>query len=649
MINTPLQALVFSAKWPSRWSGLASTFLLTESRKEFQKNLEESLWSAVVSDDLDALEAAYQLKPSIPRLYVTNGKLALNDLREALHRGSLFRILPYDLAKTDVEIALQSAEEAAAQNFQRERLFTEAKLKNRQLEELTMGLEAHVKERTQTGQDAKNELEEKLSKANDIVRFIQELGSTKEFSEVLALLRKELKKFHRILEPHLGIQFPEGNQKIFSFRSQRVVEKTLEQAWPLSHRLRINEVEDSRYLANQWGRPFSKVLAFPMRLRSSEAILYFEHSFEQAEVEEFIAWIRDRIQSVSLTLDRMILEFELRRASFLWEQTFDGIDEPVAILDQDYQLLRCNRKFSQDLLMHQCHLHFNKLNKPCTGCPVQKAVEEQRSSIAQVRRQDSVFEVHAYPIRIGDAGRATTLVNHYVDITKSVDLQSRMIQNEKMAAIGHLAGHIAHELNNPLTGIRSLAQVLITQTQEQLQNDLQEVEKAAGRCQMIINNLLDFSKGSDNSDVRIFDLNEMVQKTLPLLKTAMGPMRSEVDLCDTVLNVKASPQLVQQVIFNLVNNACQAIKGKGLIQIRSYNDKHYVRLDVIDNGEGISPENLSRLFEPFFTTKSTGEGTGLGLSMSQQILKRFGGRIEVSSKWQQGSTFSILLPRVENP
>lgn len=646
-MNTPLQALVLCAKWPSRWSKLGSTFTFSSNRKEFQKNLENSQWSAIMSDDLEALEAAYHLKPSIPRIYLMTTKLASNSLRDILHKGALFKILQSELSETDVAQALKSAEQAAAENFQRERLFVEAKLKNRQLEGLTSGLEAHVKERTQTGLDAKVELEEKLSKANDIVRFIQELGATKEFSEVLALLRKELKKFHRILEPHLGIQFPEGSQKLFSFRSQRVVEKNLEQGWPLSHRLRINELEDSRYLANQWGRPFSKVLAFPMRLRASEAILYFEHSFEAVEVEEFIAWIRDRIQSVSLTLDRMILEFELRRASFLWEQTFDGIDEPVAILDQDYQLLRCNRKFSQDLLMHQCHLHFNKLNKPCVGCPVQKVVEQQNSLISQVRRNESVYEVHAYPIRIGDAGRATTMVNHYVDVTKSVDLQSRMIQNEKMAAIGHLAGHIAHELNNPLTGIRSLAQVLITQTQEQLQNDLHEVEKAAGRCQVIINNLLDFSKGSDNSDVRVFDLNEMVQKTLPLLKTAMGPLRSEVDLCDTVLNIKASPQLIQQVIFNLVNNACQAIKGKGLIQIRSYMDEAHVRVDIIDNGEGISPENLTRLFEPFFTTKAKGEGTGLGLSMSQQILHRFGGRIEVISQLQQGSTFSILFPQVK--
>lgn len=644
MTAAHLQALVLSSKWPGHWSTLEPSFSFVKTREEFQDQFEKNFWSAVISDDLEILEAAYDLRPSIPRIYLMNTKLALNNLREILHKGSLFKVLQIDLSDSDMGKVLRSAEDEAAKNFQRERLFVEAKLKNRQLEELTSGLEEHVKERTQTGQDAKLELEDKLSKANDIVRFIQELGATKEFAEVLTLLRKELKKFHRILEPHLGIQFPQGNQKLFSFRSQRVVEKDLEQPWPLSQRLGINEVEDSRYLANQWGRPFSKVLAFPMRLRSSEAILYFEHSFEAVEIEEFIAWIRDRIQSVSLTLDRMILEFELRRASFLWEQTFDGIDEPVAILDQDYQLLRCNRKFSQDLLMHQCHLHFNKLGKPCLGCPVQKVVDNQQSSIAQVRRNEEVFEVHAYPIRIGDSGRATTLVNHYVDITKSVDLQSRMIQNEKMAAIGHLAGHIAHELNNPLTGIRSLAQVLITQSQDQLQNDLTEVEKAAGRCQVIINNLLDFSRGSDNSDVRVFDLNEMVQKTLPLLKTAMGHINSEIDLCEDVLNVKASPQLIQQVIFNLVNNACQAIEEKGLIQIRSYVDGAYVRLDVVDNGVGISPENLGRLFEPFFTTKPSGAGTGLGLSMSQQILNRFGGRIEVSSQLGEGSTFSILLP-----
>jgi signal transduction histidine kinase len=230
-----------------------------------------------------------------------------------------------------------------------------------------------------------------------------------------------------------------------------------------------------------------------------------------------------------------------------------------------------------------------------------------------------------------------------------------MVQGEKMAAIGLLAGNIAHELNNPLTGIRSLAQVLLGElaekrpVPEQLVEDMMEVEKAASRSQRIIENLLDFSRGgTEQKQVRI-SLNEIVRRTLPMLKTSIREHRSEILLSDEEGMVRVEPHLMQQVVFNLVNNACQAMHDPGQITIRTEvivdsASRRWCNLHVIDTGTGIPQEILESIFEPFFTTKERGKGTGLGLSMSKSVIEKFGGDIQVKSEVGVGTEFVVRLP-----
>jgi signal transduction histidine kinase len=266
-----------------------------------------------------------------------------------------------------------------------------------------------------------------------------------------------------------------------------------------------------------------------------------------------------------------------------------------------------------------------------------------------VRHNELIFENLSYPIALNKGEQPTNIVNHYVDVTLSHNLQKQMIQNEKMAAIGHLAGHIAHELNNPLTGIRSLSQVILPQLDKATNTykDLLEVEKAAERCQLIIKNLLEFSSGALSR--QHVSLNEIVQRTLPLLKTAMSPFQHQLNLSDENVLVDVEPQLMQQVFFNLVKNACQAMDENGTLSIETrvspVDDR--AELVVSDTGSGMTPEIKQHIFDFFFTTKSQGQGTGLGLSMSKSIVDQFGGEIDVESKLGEGSRFSVRLPRVK--
>lgn len=610
---------------------------------------------------MDLLAKAKVVSPSSTRILLLT-ESDPTEVARALNQTATFRVLKMDISDSEFEAHLSAALDHHHRLISEKRLLQEVRKQNRQLQEMTENLERLVRERTQSVADSKREIEKKVARIRNLIRFTKDLAGMVAVEELLLLVRRELRKFHKLGDPLLAVTSIYQRPKILYFQGARVHEKNAAQLWSNSVRLRINEHTDSKYLADQFGRPFVKVISFPLVIRQSKeeggedtppATLFFEHSLNSEEVDAFLSFISERLQPVSIALDRVLLEFEMKNVSYLWEHTFDGIDEPVAIVDTDYKLLRCNRHFSNDLIQRECHRGFQNKSEICQGCPVKASLASVTPQVGQVRRNCETYEVHSYPIVFSEDTHPTTVVNHYVDVTKAQDLQGRMIQNEKMAAIGHLAGNIAHELNNPLTGIRSLAQLLIKELEpsSNLYSDLVEVEKAASRSQSIINNLLEFSKGGAEERVRTVELNAIVERTLPLLKTAMGNFSCDIDLTEQSTRIRIESQLIQQVVFNLVNNACQAMSERGEIKIRTRvieGPKKEVELRVEDSGEGIAQEVIHSIFDPFFTTKSEGKGTGLGLSMSRNIIRNFGGEITVESELGKGSCFYVRLPWSED-
>jgi signal transduction histidine kinase len=348
-----------------------------------------------------------------------------------------------------------------------------------------------------------------------------------------------------------------------------------------------------------------------------------------------------------MALDRVLLENQLSSFSYRWERTFDSMKDPIAIVDIDYEVVRANKKFA--VIGHEkCHESFAGSKRVCPGCPVAHALKEKTPESGQIKVGPRTYQVYSYPIASEDGGRSTTVVNQYVDITESRELYLKVLQSEKMGAIGKLAGHIAHELNNPLTGLRSLAQVLLHEAPkgESLYSDLVEIEKAAVRSQKIIKNLLEFSQNEAQPQALI-SVDEIVEKTLPMLKTALRLHRFQLHLDARQALVEVEPHLLQQVVFNLVNNACQAMKDPGTLTVTSGvsgKNPRMVELRVSDTGPGIPQEIQNKIFEAFFTTKKEGLGTGLGLSMSKSIVERFGGDIHFETESGKGAVFCITLP-----
>lgn len=227
--------------------------------------------------------------------------------------------------------------------------------------------------------------------------------------------------------------------------------------------------------------------------------------------------------------------------------------------------------------------------------------------------------------------------------------QAKLIQSEKLAALGQLAGGAAHELNNPLSAILGFSQILMIEIPEDnpWRDDLKMIEKSAQRCKKIIASLLGFSRQSQ-FDFKPGKVNEMIEETLKLCEhqITLANIKIVKNYAQNLPLINASASHLQQVFLNLIVNAQQAMPTGGILTINTYSkEPDSIEISFLDTGGGIEKENLNHLFEPFFTTKEIGKGTGLGLSVSHGIIQKHQGSIKAESEGKdKGSKFVITLP-----
>lgn len=223
-------------------------------------------------------------------------------------------------------------------------------------------------------------------------------------------------------------------------------------------------------------------------------------------------------------------------------------------------------------------------------------------------------------------------------------------RSEKLASIGRLAAGIAHEINNPLTGVLTLAHLLREKANmdEQDLQDLDMIILETTRTSEIVRGLLDFARERPARKDRL-DLNDAVQRTVRLLRGQKPFRKIEIvlDLGDHLPDIDGDVNQLQQVLVNLALNSSAAMPDGGTLSIRTFADGGLVLMRVADTGCGIKPEHLDKIFDPFFTTKPVGEGTGLGLSVSYGIVEQHGGTIEVESEPGKGTVFTLAFPAAE--
>ena len=255
--------------------------------------------------------------------------------------------------------------------------------------------------------------------------------------------------------------------------------------------------------------------------------------------------------------------------------------------------------------------------------------------------------VTASPLSAGDvADGARVLV--IGDVTDRVRLERELQDKERLASLGLLAAGVAHEVNTPLTGISSYAQLLLADTAEDdpKYRVLKKMEQQTFRASHLVNNLLDLIANRPRSR-ELVSVDELVMDTVALHEDLLAAKRIKVHTNVAPLRVRGNFHDLQQVLTNVLLNARDAVSEGGNIRISVAEEKERVVIRVKDDGKGIPPEMIGRIFEPLVTTKRGQGGTGLGLAISRRIIHAADGEIEVASTPGQGAEFSIQLPRAE--
>ncbi len=259
------------------------------------------------------------------------------------------------------------------------------------------------------------------------------------------------------------------------------------------------------------------------------------------------------------------------------------------------------------------------------------------SSLDLPSGNDEIGELSSNFSELGDR-----LLSSQTELQKTRD---QMFQHEKMAAIGQLAAGVAHEVNNPLSGMRNCVKSLQEDPEniEKRERYLGLIDKGLQRIGQIVRQLLNFSR-KEPLRLRRVEIDEVIRECFELLDYQLKNIALNLNLNLTGSHL-VDAEALKQALLNIGLNAAQSMPEGGTLIISSSESAEQVILTITDSGMGIEPEDIDHIFEPFFTTKGQGEGTGLGLAVSFSLVKRMGGNISVESVKNRGTTFRIEIPK----
>jgi PAS domain S-box-containing protein len=377
----------------------------------------------------------------------------------------------------------------------------------------------------------------------------------------------------------------------------------------LDHRLSIKTGDEIEQLADAFNRMAGKVQ---------------EHTQEIEETKTYLEDLLENANDVIYTLDR--------------EQVFTYVNSKVEAWGY--------RK--EDLIGRP---YLSLLSKRHRGRRLKGTLDIGAKRVYEVEVMTRSGELRTAMVSVSplrdQAGHILGVLGIARDITEMKKLEHQMRSAERLASVGKLAAGVAHEINNPLGGILNCLYNLRkgTLSLSRQEEYLTSMEDGLRRVQRIVRQLLDFSQQHE-PELLLTDLNEVVEQVLVLTNHALvaNRIRLERQLAPGLPHLMLDRHMIEQVLTNLILNAVQAMKSGGIITIRTRASEESCLVQIEDTGCGIPPEVLPRIFDPFFTTKATGEGTGLGLSVSLGIIERHGGHILVDSEVGKGTVFTIQLP-----
>lgn len=344
---------------------------------------------------------------------------------------------------------------------------------------------------------------------------------------------------------------------------------------------------------------------------------------------------------------------------------FDSIPDQVCILDENLTILRANLSCARALGISVDQL----AGKSCEAlhhcgaqCPVREAFRTGKAVFRKrILNEDKTlvihYEISTFPV-FDEHGKLIHVVEFKKDITDEEKMIEQLIRSEKLASIGNMTAGVAHEMNNPLSGISGTASNLLQMPEkyglnEKGVNRVSLIMHNAIRATTIMNDLLHLSDKTAPKSILV-NINRLIIKTVNALHiTGAQQIERTFTLDDSVELFLCDPSKIQQVIVHIVTNAMHGILDKihadengafkGRLGIASKKTDKEIIVTVTDNGIGISPENRTKIFNPFYSTRPAGQGTGLGLSVSNKIIEEHGGKIFFECM-KDLTVFTIHLP-----
>jgi PAS domain S-box-containing protein len=372
-------------------------------------------------------------------------------------------------------------------------------------------------------------------------------------------------------------------------------------------------------------------------------------------------------------------EAEILRQTALLDELFESAPEAVALLDLDGRVMRINREFatlfgftaeeSIGRRLPELILPDDQIDEALTTREAIRSGERVSAECERLRKDGSRVHIALTASPVTMEGRMIGVYTIHRDITErklaeaeQERLQARLLQAEKMEAVGRLAGGIAHDFNNVLGGILGYGEMLLDSAAADSpeQRYARNLLIAANRARDLVDQILTYSR-SQRAVRGPVDIGRIVAETLEVVRGSIpADIALDVAVPQAPLVVYGDATQIHQVVMNLCTNAVHAMGGEGTLSVSlqavdleqelrlaqaTLSPGRYVKLVVADTGTGMDGATLARIFEPFFTTKEVGRGTGLGLSLVYGIVADSGGATHVTSELGLGSTFEIYLPR----
>jgi signal transduction histidine kinase len=505
-------------------------------------------------------------------------------------------------------------------------------------------------------------LGERVKELECLYKISHEIQISKDVNEALEKSTEHIK---------YGFQFPEEATVVIEYKGKKFVS-----AGGSETKIK-NMLSDENILNNERKRGEIRVIyhkKLPFLKEEIYLLREVSRKFTKAIEREEKTRILERQRKILLSKNEKLLELteQCKESREQLQSVFRAITDKILEIDSDYNILLSN---SDEIGNNgKCYQKLFKLEEPCKECPAQITFKTAKMASFDMEYNNHFFKLRSFPI-FNKEGSVDKILEICRNVSKEKKMESQLIESHKLASLGKLVAGVAHEINNPNTFIlgntkivkEALTDLLPIAEAEFIRNPdlkiarlnydlfkenittlIDDIYNGAGKIKKIVEELRNFAKKDEDVLTDTVYINNVVENTVRLIKKQIKEnVKIRMELKQDLPEFTGSISRLEQVIINLVMNASQAIgnnPGEILLKTGFDAENNHVILTVSDNGKGMDETTKRNVFDPFFTTKRNEGGIGLGLSISDRIIKEHKGEIEIDTQLGRGTTFTIVLP-----